>query len=75
MSSATYMTDVSKGKQCGPNQTAPLLEPLFLRSTRSKVNNVSKYSRYIFGWPIWVNIVKLTLKNFNFKMLSAAFNC
>ena len=29
MSSAAYMTDVSKSKQCGPNQTAPDLDPLF----------------------------------------------
>ena len=29
MPSAAYMTDVSKSKQCGPNQTAPDLDPLF----------------------------------------------
>ena len=29
MSSAAHMTDVSKNIQCGPNQTAPDLNPLF----------------------------------------------
>ena len=28
MSSAAYMTYVSKNKQCGPNQTAPDLDPI-----------------------------------------------
>ena len=28
MSSAAYMTHVSKSKQCGPNQTAPDLDTL-----------------------------------------------
>ena len=35
MSSAVYQTDVSKSKQCGPNQTAPDMDPLCLRSTQS----------------------------------------
>ena len=33
MSSAAYMTGVSIRKQCGPNQTAPKLDPHSLRST------------------------------------------
>ena len=41
MSSAAYMTDISKSKQCGPNQTAPDLDPLSLPSTNSLVINVS----------------------------------
>ena len=30
MSSAAYITNVSKGKQCGPNQTAPDLQSHYL---------------------------------------------
>ena len=29
MLSVAYITDVSKSKHCGPNQTAPDLDPLF----------------------------------------------
>ena len=36
MSSAAYITDVSKSKQCWPNQTVPDLDPLCLHSIQHK---------------------------------------
>ena len=63
MSSAAYAVNVSKSKDCGPNQTGSDVDPHFLRSTHLPANNVSKYfaaeylSRCIFADTIWVNIV------------------
>ena len=42
MSSAAYMTNVSKRKQCGPDQTDSDLDPHCL-PFHIHVNNVSKY--------------------------------
>ena len=76
MSSAAYMTDVKKkSKQCGPNQTAPDLGSLCALNIHKSIMSANICCKRLFAgkafcWPIWVNIVKLTLKmplNYQFE--------
>ena len=65
-----YMTDVSKRNSVQPNQTAPDLDPLCLRSIKSANICSRRLELMLFAGTMWVNMVKLTLKmppNYKFE--------